>query len=73
MDALKNFMPWLFIIVGALITYLAKPILNKKLKGEDDESVNSERILYITKLIGMVLVIIGAAMIFIAGGTYGRS
>ena len=73
MDALKNFMPWLFIIVGALVTYLAKPILSKKLSGEDDESVNSERILYITKLIGMVLVIIGAAMIFIAGGMYGRS
>ena len=73
MDALKNFMPWLFIIVGALVTYLAKPILNKKFQGEDDESVNSERILYITKLIGMVLVIIGAAMIFIAGGMYGRN
>jgi len=56
---------WILLVIGALITFLAKPILQKK---AENEEVN-QKALYITKVIGMWVVIVGAIMIFIAGGT----
>lgn len=73
MNSLSNVFAWLLIIVGALITFLVKPILAKKQEELDEASQEKQnKIIYITKIIGMWLVIIGAAMIFIAGGMYGR-
>ncbi|MBQ4516743.1 MAG: hypothetical protein II978_08140 [Clostridia bacterium] len=73
MNSLSNVFAWLLIIVGALITFLVKPILAKNQEELDESSQEKQnKIIYITKIIGMWLVIIGAAMIFIAGGMYGR-
>lgn len=64
---LKYVIAWLFIIIGALMTFLVKPILSKKVF--DEELL--ERYIYIIKTIGMWLVIIGALAIFILGGNFG--
>lgn len=56
---------WILLVIGALITFLAKPVLQKK-AGEQELN---EKALYIAKLLGMWVVIAGAIMIFIAGGT----
>ncbi len=73
MNSLSNVFAWLLIIVGALITFLVKPIITKKQENLDELALEKQnKIIYITKIIGMWLVIIGAAMIFIAGGMYGR-
>ncbi len=56
---------WILLVIGALITFLAKPILQKK---AENEEIN-QKALYLAKIIGMWVVIIGAIMIFIAGGT----
>ena len=56
---------WILLVIGALITFLAKPILQKK---AGEQKLN-EKALYIAKLLGMWVVIAGAIMIFIAGGT----
>ena len=73
MNSLSNVFAWLLIIVGALITFLVKPILLKSKESTDRANQEKQiKIIYITKTIGMWLVIIGAAMIFIAGGIYGR-
>ena len=73
MNNLSNIFAWLLIIVGALVTFLVKPILAKKQENPDDMALEKQnKIIYITKIIGMWLVIIGATMIFIAGGMYGR-
>ena len=55
---------WFLIIIGALINFLAKPVLKKRAGGEEV----SVKVLYTVKIVGLWLVIIGAAMIFIAGG-----
>ncbi|MBR5156779.1 MAG: hypothetical protein IKW59_03320 [Clostridia bacterium] len=73
MNSLSNVFAWLLIIVGALVTFSVKPILTKKQNKPDEATREKQnKIIYITKIIGMWLVIIGAAMIFIAGGMYGR-
>lgn len=73
MSDLTNVFAWLLIIIGALVTFLAKPIIARKSEGNDEAKQEKQnKIIYITKLIGMWLVIIGAAMIFISGGMYGR-
>ena len=73
MNSFSNVFAWLLIIVGALITFLVKPILARKQENLDEIALEKQnKIIYITKIIGMWLVIIGAAMIFIAGGMYGR-
>lgn len=53
---------WILLIVGAVINYLVPPICKKA--GRE----LPEQALYIVKTFGLVLVIIGAAMIFVAGG-----
>ncbi len=55
---------WVLIIVGALVNFLAGPVLTKAAAGREV----SQKALYVVKILGMWLVIIGAAMIFIAGG-----
>jgi len=63
----KYILAWACVIIGALITFLAKPVLAKKY--EDEEVLQKN--LYIFKIIGMWLVIIGAIAIFIIGGNLG--
>ncbi|MBQ2696166.1 MAG: hypothetical protein IJF61_02565 [Clostridia bacterium] len=56
---------WILIVLGALINFLAKPVLVKLKKAENDPE---QKLLYTVKVIGLCLVIAGAIMIFIAGG-----
>lgn len=55
---------WVLIVIGALINFLAKPVLQKK-QGEQEIC---EKTLYTVKIVGLLLVIAGAALIFVAGG-----
>ncbi|MBQ4517365.1 MAG: hypothetical protein II997_02125 [Clostridia bacterium] len=55
---------WILIIIGALINFLAKPVLQKA----SGEQGLDEKTLYTVKTVGMLLVIAGASMIFVAGG-----
>lgn len=71
MDFLTEILPWILIILGAVITFAAKPFLLRKAETAEDEDAQEKKI-YVTKIIGMWLVIIGAVIIFIAGGSYGR-
>jgi len=64
---LKYVIAWFFIVIGALMTFLVKPVLSKKV--EDEELV--EKYTYIIKTIGMWLVIVGALAIFVLGGNFG--
>ncbi len=54
---------WILIVVGALINFLAKPVLQKACQSDPEQ-----KILYVVKVIGLCLVILGAVMIFMAGG-----
>ena len=63
----KYVIAWIFVIIGALMTFLVKPIISKKV--EDEELI--EKYTYIIKTIGMWLVIIGALAIFFLGGNLG--
>ncbi|MBE7035046.1 MAG: hypothetical protein E7402_02845 [Ruminococcaceae bacterium] len=54
---------WVLIVVGGLLNFLAGPIL-KKTVGDSA----SQKALFSIKITGLLLVIIGAANIFIAGG-----
>ncbi|MBE7021795.1 MAG: hypothetical protein E7414_01050 [Ruminococcaceae bacterium] len=55
---------WVLLLIGALITFLAKPVLQKK--AGDGEM--SQKALYMIKTAGMWIVIAGAILIFLAGG-----
>ena len=55
---------WILIVIGAIVNFLAKPVLAKAADGGE---VN-EKALYGFKIAGMLIVIIGAALIYIAGG-----
>ncbi len=54
---------WLFIVIGAIVNFLAKPFMERILKKQVEDGV-----LYIVKTVGLCLVILGAVMIFLAGG-----
>lgn len=56
---------WILVIIGALINYLAKPVL-KKMKSANEDS--EQKLLYTIKIVGLCVVIAGAVMIFMAGG-----
>lgn len=73
MNNSTNLIAWILIIVGAIVTFLVKPLLSRK-GSETDEAAKQalDKKIYISKTIGMWLVIIGAAIIFISGGLYGR-
>ncbi len=53
---------WILLLIGAVVNFLVPPLYKKA--GRE----LSEKALYVIKIFGMWLVIIGAAMIFIAGG-----
>ena len=55
---------FVLLVIGALVTFLAKPVLQKT-ASNGELNMNA---LYIAKVIGMWIVIIGAGLIFIAGG-----
>ena len=56
---------WILVVIGALVNFLAKPVLNKISKTENDPE---QKLLYIVKILGLCVVIAGAIMIFLAGG-----
>lgn len=73
MDNMTNLVSWILIIVGAIVTFLVKPLLSRKVSEADEAAKQAlDKKIYISKTIGMWLVIIGAAVIFISGGLYGR-
>ncbi|MBR2499466.1 MAG: hypothetical protein IKL09_00945 [Clostridia bacterium] len=65
---LKYIIAWFLLIVGAVLTFGTKSIVQKKYA--DNEEL-MQKYLYIFKTIGMWLVIIGALVIFILGGSFG--
>lgn len=67
-----NVFSWVLIVLGALFTYLVKPLVLRKLAADEEAQQKQYKLIYILKIVGMWLVIIGAVMIFIAGGMYGR-
>ncbi len=67
MNFVTDILPWVLIVVGALVTFLAKPVLKK---GEGSAEAVQKKI-YVCKIIGMWLVVIGAVIIFWAGGSFG--
>ena len=56
-----------FIIIGALINFIAPIFIKKKIT--DEESQN--KTVYLTKSFGLVLVIIGCIIFFWLGGKFG--
>ncbi len=56
---------WILIVLGALVNFLAKPVLQKTQTVTEDPE---QKVLYAVKIVGLCLVIAGAMMIFIAGG-----
>lgn len=63
----KYIIAFVLIVVGAILTFGVKPILSKKIESEE----LLEKYIYIVKIIGMWLVVIGAISIFILGGSFG--
>lgn len=59
--------PWVLIILGAILNYIV-PILIKK--GTESEDAVTNKV-YITKSIGLIFVIVGCVMIFWLGGKFG--
>lgn len=74
MDNMTNLLSWVLILIGAAVTFLVKPFLVRSVGENPDEDAQKalDKKIYISKIIGMWLIIIGAAIIFIAGGLYGR-
>ena len=64
---LIEIIPWILIILGAIINFLV-PVLLKKNSDADDAVMNK---IYITKSTGLILVVIGCVMIFWLGGKFG--
>ncbi len=60
-----NVLGWILLVIGAIINFLAKPVLQKVCHCAEDPE---QKVLYVVKIIGLCLVIAGAMMIFIAGG-----
>ena len=64
---LIEIIPWILIILGAIINFLV-PVILKKNFDADDAVMNK---IYITKSTGLILVVIGCVMIFWLGGKFG--
>ncbi len=62
MNSLK-IIPYILIIIGAFLNYIVPIIIKKK--------SNDLSKIYITKTIGLILVIIGCIMVFWLGGKFG--
>ena len=65
--AFKYVLFWALIIIGAILTFVSKPVIDKKAWDEEKK----QKYTYIFKIIGMWLVIVGAVAIFILGGNFG--
>ena len=65
---LKYVIAWFLLVVGAVLTFSAKFILKNKC-GDDAELM--QKYIYIFKITGMWLVVIGSLFIFILGGSFG--
>lgn len=62
-----NIIPWVLIILGAILNYLV-PVFLKKGAESEDAIMNK---IYITKSTGLIFVIVGCVMIFWLGGKFG--
>lgn len=62
-----NVIPWILIVAGAVINFVL-PVFIKKGAPSPDAVMKK---LYITKSLGLILVIIGCIMIFWLGGKFG--
>ena len=58
--------PWVLIVVGAVLNFIVPMILKR---GASSDAVTQK--IYITKSMGLILVIIGCIMIFWLGGKFG--
>ena len=67
MRNLTDIVGWAFLIVGALVAVIAKPVL-KKMSGDGELHGNA---IFIWKTLALIAVVIGAAIIFISGGSFG--
>jgi drug/metabolite transporter (DMT)-like permease len=60
---------WTALLVGALVTFFANALAGGSNENEDGEAKNRlQRKIYLIKIFGLLLVIIGAVCIFWAGG-----
>ncbi len=59
--------PWILIVVGAVLNFLVPVFLKKGASSPDDVMGK----VYVTKSAGLILVIIGCIMIFWLGGKFG--
>ena len=57
----------ILMAVGAIINFLVPVIIRKKLSHSD----SSQNLIYITKSIGLVIVITGCIIFFLLGGKFG--
>lgn len=55
------------IAIGAVINFLIPPVI-KKNSGQDDSAQNK---IYVTKSLGLILVIVGCIIFFWLGGKFG--
>ncbi len=62
-----HIIPWILIVIGALLNFLLPVIIKKQATNADDVMDK----IYLTKSVGLVLVIIGCIMIFWLGGKFG--
>lgn len=59
--------PWIFIVLGAILNFIVPIFLKKKSATEEDAMGK----IYVTKSVGLIFVIIGCIMIFWLGGKFG--
>jgi len=57
----------LLIAVGAVINFILPPIIKKK----SGDTENTQKVIYLTKSFGLILVIIGCIIFFWLGGKFG--
>lgn len=55
------------IVVGAIINFLVPPVIKKK-SGDSEET---QKVIYLVKSFGLILVIIGCIIFFWLGGKFG--
>ncbi len=61
-------LPWVLIVLGALISYVLAAVIKKK---EFENELKKEKYFYAAKIVGLWLVIIGAFLIFKENGSFG--
>lgn len=61
-------LPWILIVLGALISYVLAAVIKKK---EFENEAKKEKYFYAAKIVGLWLVIIGSFLIFKENGSFG--